>query len=246
MSRLQHFLVLQRLGHFAIDDALRQAFDDRGLAHAGFADQHRVVLGAALQYLDRAADLVVAPDHRVELALAGALGQVYGVFFQRFALAFGFLRTDRFAAAHGVDRLLQRRARHAMLLQQPPGLALVIAGREQKHLRGDELVAALLRGLVGQVEQVVQVAPDLDFSAVAFHLGQPFDGIVQRGLQRRDIAARARQQRSRPTVGVVDQGQQQMLRLDELVVAADCQTLRIGQRLLELGGEFVETHGISS
>ena len=62
-------LSFKRLRHFAVDDALRQAFDDRGLAHAGFADQHRVVLGAALQDLDRAADFVVAADHRVELAL---------------------------------------------------------------------------------------------------------------------------------------------------------------------------------
>ena len=44
-------------------------FDDRGLADAGLADQHRVVLGAPLQHLDRAADLVVAADHRIELAL---------------------------------------------------------------------------------------------------------------------------------------------------------------------------------
>ncbi len=67
----QHALVLERLGHLAGDDALRQAFDDGGLADAGLADQHRVVLGAALQHLDGAADLVVAADHRVELAHGG-------------------------------------------------------------------------------------------------------------------------------------------------------------------------------
>ncbi len=66
-------------GHLAVDDALGQALDDGGLAHAGFADEHRVVLGAALQDLDGAADLVVAADHRIELAGAGALGQVQGV-----------------------------------------------------------------------------------------------------------------------------------------------------------------------
>ncbi len=104
----QHALVLQRLGHFAVDDALREAFDDRGLAHAGLADQHRVVLGAPLQDLDRAADLVVAADHRVELALARALGQVERVLLQRLALAFGFLRVDGLAAAHRLDRGLER------------------------------------------------------------------------------------------------------------------------------------------
>ena len=154
MSSDSTFLPFSDFRHFAVDDALRQTFDDRGLADAGFADQHRVVLGAALQHLDRAADLVVAADHRVELALTRALGQVEGVFLQRLALAFGFLRADGLAAAHRVDRLFQRRARHAMLLEQASGFALVVAGRQQKHLAGDELVAALLRFLVGQVEQV--------------------------------------------------------------------------------------------
>ena len=40
-------LVAQRLGDFALDDALRQAFGDRRLADAGLADQRRVVLRAA-------------------------------------------------------------------------------------------------------------------------------------------------------------------------------------------------------
>ena len=39
-------LVAERLGHVALDDALREALDDGGLADAGLADEHRVVLGA--------------------------------------------------------------------------------------------------------------------------------------------------------------------------------------------------------
>ena len=38
---------LERFGHIALDDALRQAFDDRCLADAGLADQYGIVLGAA-------------------------------------------------------------------------------------------------------------------------------------------------------------------------------------------------------
>ena len=65
-------LVLQPLGHVAGHDALGQALDDGGLAHAGLADEHGVVLGAARQHLDDAADLLVAADDRVELAAAAA------------------------------------------------------------------------------------------------------------------------------------------------------------------------------
>ena len=62
-------LALQALGDVAGDDALREPLDDRRLPHAGVADQHRVVLRAAREHLDDAADLLVAADHRVELAL---------------------------------------------------------------------------------------------------------------------------------------------------------------------------------
>ncbi len=42
-----HAPVAQRLGHVAGDDPLGEALDDRGLADAGLADQHGVVLRAA-------------------------------------------------------------------------------------------------------------------------------------------------------------------------------------------------------
>ena len=64
---------LQRVGHVAGDDALGEALDDGGLADAGLADQDGVVLRAPREHLHDAADLGVAADHRVELALAGPL-----------------------------------------------------------------------------------------------------------------------------------------------------------------------------
>ncbi len=93
-------LAAQRLGHVAGDDALRQAFDDGGLADAGLADQDGVVLGAPRQHLDDAADLGVASDDRVDLALAGSGGQVVAVLLQRLEGALGIGRGDPAAAAH--------------------------------------------------------------------------------------------------------------------------------------------------
>ncbi len=57
-------------GHVAFDDAVGQALDDGRLADAGLADEDGVVLGAPAEDLDDAADLLVAADDRVELALA--------------------------------------------------------------------------------------------------------------------------------------------------------------------------------
>ena len=60
----------QHLRHFAVDDAARQPFGDRGLADAGLADEQRIVLLPAAQHLDGAVDLGVAADQRIDLAVA--------------------------------------------------------------------------------------------------------------------------------------------------------------------------------
>src|SRR5262249_4600961 len=64
-------LVAELFGNVAADDALGKTLDNSGLADAGLADQHRVVFGPAAQDLHHAPDLLLAADHRVELALPG-------------------------------------------------------------------------------------------------------------------------------------------------------------------------------
>ncbi len=68
--------VAEQLGDVAVHDHLGQALDDGGLADAGLAEEHGVVLGPAAEHLDDALDLVLPADDRVELALAGQLGEV--------------------------------------------------------------------------------------------------------------------------------------------------------------------------
>src|SRR3546814_19221102 len=58
----QQAAVLQAVGDVAVDDAQREAFGDRGLADAGLADQHGVVLGPTGEDLDGAADFLVPAD----------------------------------------------------------------------------------------------------------------------------------------------------------------------------------------
>ena len=119
----QHALVLRALGHLAVHDALRETFDDGGLADAGLADQHGVVLRAALQHLDRAADLVVAADHGVELLLLGARREVDRVLLERLALLLGVLVVDLAAAANLVDGLRDRAFDGAGLLEDAAEIA---------------------------------------------------------------------------------------------------------------------------
>src|SRR3954468_15196300 len=50
--------------HFAVGDALREAFDDGGLAYARLADEHRIVLGASAEDLNGALEFSFASDER--------------------------------------------------------------------------------------------------------------------------------------------------------------------------------------
>ena len=63
-------------GTLPFDHALGKPLDDRRLADAGFAQQHRIVLCPAAQDLHGPLDFLLAADHRVELSLPGQLGQV--------------------------------------------------------------------------------------------------------------------------------------------------------------------------
>ena len=147
-----HAPVAQRLGHVAGDDPLGEALDDRGLAHAGLADQHRVVLRAPREHLDHAADLVVAADHRVELALARQPREVAAVAARAPGTcprATGRVtrcgpRTWPSGVSTASGRADASRSRCRRIARQG----------KQQVLGGDVLVAHLARVLVGATQQL--------------------------------------------------------------------------------------------
>ncbi len=81
--------VAQHRRHVAVDDAAGEALDHRGLADPGLAGEDRVVLTPPQQDVDHLADLGVAADDLVDLALAGAGGEVDGELGQGLALGGG-------------------------------------------------------------------------------------------------------------------------------------------------------------
>jgi hypothetical protein len=66
----------QRRRNLAVDDSRRQTLDDRGLAHAGLAKQHRVVLTPAGKHLNHPLQLRLAADQRVENAPLGHFREI--------------------------------------------------------------------------------------------------------------------------------------------------------------------------
>ncbi len=169
----QEALVLEAFRHVAVDDAQGEPLDDRGLADARLADQHGIVLGAARQHLDRAADLLVAADDRVELALARRLGQVARVFLQGVVafLGRGALGLAPLAQIldRGVEGLRRDMAGGERLARRR------VAGhrqRQEQPLDRDIAVAGLLGDLFRLVEDARQLGAEIDLpGAAALDLG---------------------------------------------------------------------------
>ena len=141
-------LVLEQLRHVAVGDALSEALDDGGLADAGLADQHGVVLRAPRQDLHHALDLGLAADDRVELALGGELGQVAAELVEQLrgllALAGGLALL---AAAAGTgqhaDDLVADLLRVGVEVEQDAGRdALVLAHEAEQDVLGADVVVA--------------------------------------------------------------------------------------------------------
>ena len=148
-------LVLQRLGHLALDDRLGQALDDGGLADAGLADEDGVVLGPARQDLHDPLDLLGPPDDRVELGVARGLGQVAAELVEdqrgrRRALggAAGRGRLLALVAGEQLDDLLADAVEvGAELHEDLGGDALALADQAEQDVLGADVVVAELQRL---------------------------------------------------------------------------------------------------
>ena len=221
----EQLLVLQAFGHVAVDDALRQAFDDRGLADAGLADQHRIVLGAARQHLDGAADFLVAADHRIDLAVARRLREVAGIFLQRVIGVLGRRRVGGAALAQRFDGGVEVLRRDAGAGEDLAGLAVLLERqRQQQPLDGDEAVAGLLGDLLRLVEHARERGIEIDLSGpAARHLRALGERRLDGGKRLARAPAGAVDQPGREPFRVVEQDLEQMLGGELLVALAQGQ-----------------------
>ena len=102
--------------------------------------------------MNRAANLIVAADDRIELAVGGTRGQINGIFFQRLTLLFGIGVFHGLATTQLLDGLFNRRFVDPTVLEEFGERALVFKRGQYKQLAGDKLIAALLRQLISNVE----------------------------------------------------------------------------------------------
>ncbi len=239
-----HALVLQRFGHVAGNDALRQAFDDRGLADAGFADQHRIVLGAAGEHLHHAADFFVAADDRIELAAPRLFGQVAGVALQRLVLGFGILVGDFLRSAHRGQRLQDGVVGGALprqnLLRR---IALQVRDGQQQVLGGNVLVLEIGRFLEGALQKFVGRLGERGLrGSAAGDFGQALDlavSLAQHGLR---TNADLLQHGQNDAFFVLEQRRQQVQRQQFRVAVLGGEIVAALHRFLRLHRKFFPTN----
>src|SRR6185369_6195585 len=99
------------------------------------------------QHLHDAANLVVAPDNRVELAFAGTLGQVGGVLLKGLIAALGVGAGDAGASAYLDERLAQRLRRCAVVCEQLGDIG-VASGQTDHQVLGRDVLVVHLGGQV--------------------------------------------------------------------------------------------------
>ena len=127
---------------------MRQTFDDRGFADAGFANQHRIVFRSTRQHLNRAADFVVAANDRIEFSLAGLIRKVTRIFCQRLIIRFGVLIGNPRAAARLLDHFQQIVAINAVLTQDLSRFTVFLVSDRQQQMLGRDVLVLHLLGLL--------------------------------------------------------------------------------------------------
>jgi hypothetical protein len=205
-------LVGEEVRHVAVDDLLRQPFDDGGLADAGLADEDGVVLRPAAEHLLDALDLDVRADQRVERFFIAASvrsrlnSASSGVSFTRVSVVFSF------SSATMSSRTVFRRIPFSMRIGRRDG-SLFAQDAEQQVLGADVVVQQPV-GLFGR-----ELQDTLGFGAernldrrrdLLAEYGAPFDFLADR-FERQ---MRAGKDPAREPFALANQAEEQVLGFD--------------------------------
>jgi hypothetical protein len=205
-------LVGEEVRHVTVDDLLGEPLDDGGLAHAGLADQYRVVLRPAAQHLLHPFELVVATHQRIELVLHRGLGEV--------AAELGQERRFLDAGQRGllVEQLNDVFAHlvqpHALLHQDGGGHRPLFPENAQQQVLGpDVVVEQPIRFLRGVLKHALGLGAEWNLHGGGHLLAEdgPALDVLADAFQRE---VRARKDPARQPLPLANQAEEQVLGLN--------------------------------
>jgi len=240
--------VLEPLGHVAAEDPLREALDDGGLADAGLADEDGVVLGLAGEDADGAADLLVAADDRVELALPRLGHEVDAVLLEGLVGGLGIVGRDALGAAHVLERLEDLGPVEAETLAQfLQGLGLAgLDQAEEEVLDRDIFVLEGLGLVLGLGQYLIDRLGDVDLRGVHApgDLGQAVQLAIDRKLHGGGRDRHLLEEPGHDPLLLPEEGGEQVPGFHLVVLEAARDGLRVGDGLARHLGESVEIHDV--
>src|SRR5581483_166035 len=190
--------------------------------------------------LDDAADLLVAADDRVELALTGELGEVPPVLLERLVRRLGIRRGDALVAAHLLERGHEPLARHA---ERPEHARAVRGEREEEVLDAQILVLERPHLVLGLREELREPLGDVGLARTRRGSGDlrlprelALEGVVHGAGSDPGRFEEAR----REALGLLEEREEEVLDVDALMAAARCQPARVLESLLDLVGHAVD------
>ena len=246
--------IREDLRHFVAHDAPRQALRQRRLSDSRVADVERVVLGAAAEDLDRAFDLSVAADQRVDPAGLGLGVQIDAPSFQRARPFLGdrLLRAVFVRVGDGTARRRPPRhlgdpvrdvvdgvvARHVLPLEEIDRVRFAFGEDRDQDVRASDLGAA--RGLHvehGALDHPLEARrrPRFDRRLAREAVESLFEEAFEIAGQSLDVHA-ARLEHG-DGVGITGEREQQMFERREFVPPLGGHGERPAQALFEIGRE---------
>ncbi len=222
----------------------RKPFGNGGFSDARLADQNRVVFCAPREHLNGAANLLIAADHGIELALGRRIGEIAGVTLQRIISLLSRGAVRRAPLAQLVYGCVQTRRRNASFRQDLRGVGIFLhRHREEQPFDGDIAVACLLGDLLGLIENLGQLGRDINLSgAAARHLRHLGKRLLDVGQRIAGTSARTRDQPRGQPFAIIQQNFEEMLRRQALMAFTQCKRLSGLKEALGPIGQFLEIH----
>ena len=151
-------LIFESFRHIFFDDPTRQPFDDGRLPDTWLSDEHRIIFGSAREDLNHPPDFLIPPDHRIELAPPGHLGEIAPVFFQRLILSFRILVGYPLTSPNAGQHLVNSIPGHAVIFEylSSDSLAPFLSDRDEQMLGADVVILHVLGFFFGIIENLPQ------------------------------------------------------------------------------------------